>query len=371
MKSDQSFQISLFDDCAEGCEAYAACGGQRKSAPCGCVWNIQSGLRHKCEICSIVCRERGLYNSSPKLILKSFEEEIGNGLQLEQVSIAQQRFALPSFIPAHTEQYKNGKLNTVWVAVDVSSMFNAKKSSGAVLKPSFINEKSLRAYLNIPDNCRLIAVLNGKDKYLESLWATDRENVLRKLRQLGFELCTAPTFSISKFTHLDTPVPYAHHMAMFMRHHKVLSEIDNAGLCAVPNLYWLPDDTREINRWADWLKKNPMVNMVSKDFTSTRQWVTIEPKLKELVSLLANAGRSFHILIVGTGSANARRVVTMLKKAGHKITIISSAPIMKAIKGHRYYVNNNGSLMDEKWMQGTLSDIMENNLKIFEEHLNT
>lgn len=366
MLSD-NIQSSLFNDC-HNCEAYAACGGNRITAPCGCAWPYGSKRRYQCNKCSIICRERGMYSPRRNLKSKDFESEIRFGLTLDQVSLKQPSFDFPLHIPGYTHKYPSNELHTKWVAIDIRNLFNCNQTKGATIRPLFTNESAIRKYLNVTPDCKLLAVLNGTDKMLETLWAMPRKAVLKKLVSLGFTACTAPTFSLNTLNAAGKLVPYSHHTAMLMRHHRVLSEIQNAGLYAVPNLYWIDNDKREITRWSKWLQANTEIRTISKDFTSTRKWSVIEPKVFDLIQLLNLANRPFHILIIGTGAANAPKVVKLLSEAGHTVSVVTSAPTLKAIRGSKYFINEDGKLSSSPCgkEEHAFSSLINYNSKIFE-----
>jgi hypothetical protein len=368
---EKTYQGSLFDDCATKCEAYGVCGGRRNTAPCGCVWTHASGLRYKCHKCYLICRERREYNTDTCLQLTSFETNVENGLSLDQVRVNQAKCRLPIYIPVTTNNYHGSIKFSGYVAVDARMLFNHPRSKAAVLKSQFETEDALRQYLRVTKNCKLIAVLNGTDKMLERMWAMPRTEMLAKLASIGFSICTGPTFSLTALTPEGTVVPFSHHNIMLMRHHRVLSEISDAGLCAIPNLYWLDGDTRQLNQWAVWLKESTNVFIISKDFTSTRNWSAIQPKLSELIELLKQVGRPFHVLIIGTGQSNAPRIVRALSQAGHSISIVTSAPILKAIHGSQYITSFDGKLSDAPSDKSKYSfdDLIKYNLDVFEKKL--
>ena len=188
---------------------------------------------------------------------------------------------------------------------------------------------------------------------------------------MGFRASTGATFSVTPLTTLGTLVPFAHHSAMLMRHHRVLAETQAAGLHSAPNLYWLDGDRRELHRWAQWLRTNPHILTISRDFTSTPAGDVIARKVQELLFLLQQAGRPFHVLIVGTGPVNAPLVLKVLAAAGHTATIVTSAPIMKAQSGGRYEFASSGELITvaSDPDQCSFAELIEHNLALFEQRL--
>lgn len=297
-----------------------------------------------------------------------FASKIEEGYTLDQVAITQPPFSFPLFIPTYTQKYRGAALPLRWVAVDVRNLLNPRRTREAILNPHFADETRSRDYLRVDGNCQLLAVLNGQDWMLESFWAMQRPATLQQLRASGFEVGTGATYSVMGLTTEGTAVPYAHHTAMLMRHHRVLDEMQRAGIAAIPNLYWLDGDRRELARWSDWLRSNSAISTVSRDFTSTSQWSVISPKVDELVLLLRNAGRQFHILIVGTGRANAPRILHKLVMAGHTATIVTSAPIMKALSGVKYDIDSSGVSSEGSSNRLTFPFplLIEHNLAVFE-----
>ena len=347
-------QLLLFDDCSSSCEAYGSCGGYRATAPCGCIWQPSSGKRYQCSKCNIICRERKTFSADTTI--KDFKVEIGNGYSLDQVNITQKPLLFPVYIPTYTHKCVGLPKFSNYIAVDIRTLFNCRKKAPADFKHHFFDVHSMRKFLNVDEECKLIAVLNGPDWMLESFWAMNRMKLFYTLSSLGFTMCTGPTFSLTTLTDTNIAVPYSHHTAMLMRHHRVLSEIYDAGLCPVPNLYWIDNDELEIKRWGSWLSDNKNISTITKDFTSTRQWSTIKSKLTELVKLLDKAGRSFQILINGTGAKNATKIFSELRNAGHEVSIITSAPILKAIRGgSKYIIDENGALTDTPCLKTELA----------------
>lgn len=300
-----------------------------------------------------------------------FAARVEEGYALDQIAIAQVQRAFPLFIPTYTHKYKGLELPLNWVAVDMRTLFKSRRKSAADLQPYFADEEQTRKYLRVNQQCQMLVVLNGPDWMLESFWAMPRQDALAHLAAIGFGTGTGATYSVTALTTAGTPVPYAHHTAMLLRHHRVLDEMQDAGLCATPNLYWLDGDLRELNRWADWLRNTPAVRVISRDFTATTHWSVISTKVTELIYLLSKAGRSFHVLVVGSGRANAPRILRALVTAGHTASVITSAPVLKALSGVRYHLDEQG-ISSEAACDPDLYPfplLIEHNLTVFEDIL--
>lgn len=364
---------NLFDElyaveCITKCELYSACGGNKQSAPCGCTWPASSGMRHKCDKCDLICRERtkdGPHGPESDVI-----PHISTGSLLDQVRVEQtSRAQFPLFIPTKTEFLaKDHKLTSLrWVAADVRTLFNATD-----LDPHFATDGSTREYLRVNSECNLIAVMNGKDHYLEAFWAIkQRRTLFERLHKSGFSVGTGATFSVTELTEKNTIMPSFHNATMLMRHHRVVQEIQAAGIDSIPNLYWVDGDQKELQRWADWLIENTGIYTVSRDFTSTREKHTVVKKIRDLLLLLNKVNRPIHVLIVGTGCKIAPLIVRELAKAGYSSYVITSAPIQHAYRNAEYQMSDDGQIMVHKRGDQSIpfSDLMQRNMKVFEQAL--
>jgi hypothetical protein len=233
-----------------------------------------------------------------------FASRLNEGLLLDQVSVDQKLDKpFPLYIPTYTHELSSGgqPYQFGWVAADVRSILNTRN-----IKPCLKTPTSTQKRLRVGPDCNLIAVLNGEDKLLENFWATNRGEVLRQLRDSGFTIGTGATFSVNDLTVDGTPVPYSHNTAMLMRHHRVLHEIQSAGMEAVPNIYWVDGDQRELQFWTEWLMLNPGINTISRDFSSTKEAITIMSKLRELITTLNRVGRPFHVPLMELAAKRLR-----------------------------------------------------------------
>lgn len=367
------FTEAISAECATSCEAFGVCGGSRITAPCGCTWSIESGRRFQCDRCELICRQIKQVDPDTGLLGElSYESHIAKGYSLEQTTINHDLLPeFPVFIPMHTQDFKGGIIPLRWVAADIRWVFNVRGKGAATLKKCFSTATGTRQYLKVDENCQLLLVLNGEDGILEKFWKMPRQIAFQQLVAMGFSVSTGATFSVTPLTTQGTLVPFAHHSAMLMRHHRVLAETQAAGMCSAPNLYWLDGDQREIQRWASWLKLNSGIKTVSRDFTSTSHPTVVARKMTELIYLLELAGRTFHVHIVGTGYVNAPSIASTLAEAGHTVTIVSAAPIMKAQSGGKYDLNDAGEIVESSCnsKEYPFHQLILHNISVFEKRL--
>lgn len=360
-------QSNLFNDafCERQCFARATCGGGYETAPCGCAWKKVS-KRKKCKECYLVCLQRTVAATNSRRADDAFQQYL-DGLPLPKLRLTRStNEVFPVFIPTRTSDFPAGygTLPLRWAAVDAKQLLRERVLSAASLEPSFDNPTNARHFLRVPGECRLLSVMNAQDRILESFWAMDdRIGQFQKLGACGFEVSTGATFSVMHLTTDGTPVPRFHNHVMQQRHHRVASEIQQAGLLSVPNLYW--QDEREWRAWAEWLARNSTVSTVSRDLTRTRRGLPFREKMDGLLSLLDRANRPFHVFLVGTGPANAAAALYRLATHGHSGTVITSDPILKGVKG-RVYDKHFKSILD---LSVERHEAVLHNIELFENHL--
>lgn len=361
------FERLYAKECVTHCELFAACGGRPKSAPCACAWPSSSGKRHKCESCPIICRERRKPGPDGLGFELDFTAHVNAGSMLEQVTVHQASTTqFPLFIPTNTQHLKNIRLPLRWAAADIKTLLNVKN-----LKAYFATHQSTQEYLRVGPDCKLIAVLNGKDSSLEKFWALERRVVLKQLRSSGFSVGTGATFSVNDVIAKKTSMPHSHNVTMLMRHHRVMQEIQAADMETIPNLYWIDGDRREMQQWAEWLMINAGIHTITRDFSSTRDTQTVMSKLYELITLLNTVGRSFHVLIVGTGCHTAPLALRALAEAGHSGSIITAAPVHAAHANVKYRLDDDGQIIDEQLANKStpFPILIRHNMEVFEQAL--
>lgn len=353
----------LLTDCSSDCEAYAACGGYQPTAPCGCAWPYGHEKRKKCDQCYLMCRDR-----------PDFVARLSEGKHLEQITLKKDQLPdLPLFIPLDTHEFRgaNSVLPVQWAAADLREIFNPKTNGPATIKPHFSTALLARNYLHVDTTCQLIAILNGTDKVLESFWNMDRSLSLSQLKEIGFSLGTGPTFSVTEKTTLGTRTPYSHHTVMLMRHHLVIDQIQEAGMTAAPNLYWLDGDRQQMKRWGDWLAINPFIRIVSREFMLSRDRKTVARKIAELLEILSMAQRSFHVLVVGTGTNNGPFALRELFNAGHTASLVTAAPIIQGNLNLMYRLGQSGQILAESTSDQKLAfhELVLNNVLVMNQAL--
>jgi len=175
---------------------------------------------------------------------------------------------------------------------------------------------------------------------------------------------TAPTFSI---TREDTGFPASHNVFMQRQHHKVVQEIQDHGLLAIPNIYWRDED--DIRRWQDWLGEQGNIQVVTRDFSLTKLF-GFQRELDEFISLLSGIGKPVHVLLAGVGSANGPTALRKLSHIGCTASVLSSYPIQEAvIKGCELSISISGTLFSEQNLSISREQLVFENIQVMERYL--
>lgn len=307
-------------DCAS-CFAFSECGGA-PSAPCTCRWT--GTRRHDCDSCSLNCVERRIIGPNLEII-DSFRDQLSDGLPLGLLRVEQSELVrLPSGIVVKSSALPPGTvLQEEWVGVhlrDVIAIANGGRSRWVRTRTG------LHARLKVSRDTRLLAVLNGNDHLLERLWAMNRDRMFKVFRRIGLTTITGPTFSV---TAEPLDVPASHNVTMMMRHHRFCAEASAAGLRVIPNVYCRSE--RQADMWIEWLRANPNVHTIARDFSRTKDHHRFEPELAELMGIVRGANRRLHVVVSGIGEAKFDLVGAAMRAHGSSLSILSSRAVVRPL----------------------------------------
>ena len=314
---------TLFESGCSSCPAGDVCPGD-VSSPCGCVW--VGSKRYDCTDCHILCRDR----RSPSTLVRDedFTVRLAEGRWFDDVTIdhSYAPLDLPVLVPLRVRDLGLDAVPCLTaIGFDLEDLVTRPNAAGAVMAKRSRTRVSLRERVGASSETTIIAVLNGDDDRLEGLWGMDRARFFDGLRAQGVGALTGPTFSVYD----DEPA--SHRTLMMMRQFKVLEEAQAAGIVAVPNLYWRgPYDVRA---WADWIRGNPGVQFVSRDFSRTKQDPAFHAQFSVLLDLLRLVDRPLHIIVVGVGAGRGAYVLSRLGQLGCGGTIATASPVIMAQRG--------------------------------------
>jgi hypothetical protein len=191
-----------------------------------------------------------------------------------------------------------------------------------------LRNEDLRKYLSVNPAVGVLGVLHGQDPLLEAFWGLDRMPLFERLVANRVLAVTGPTFSAYGETQKR---PAAHHVVQIMRHHRVIRDAQASNLVPIPNTYaW---GKRDRIHFIDWLLRSPNAGIVARDFSRTRFGIPLRDRLYDLVLMLRQVGRPFHIVLIGVGWKNGPLILERLAEEGHTASLLSSSPIRKAFGG--------------------------------------
>lgn len=346
------------EGCSKKCKVFDQCGGSL-TAPCHCVREGEE--RYDCANCDLICRERdappvGIYPND------TFEEHIREGRALEDVKINQKPpdVPFPLVIPLRTNRLKKTVKNRV-VGIQLDQIITKAKDPN--IRQALQSKSVANKTFNVSRGTRFIAVLNANDKFLEALWRMpDRNTFYTALRNIGVTLITGPTFSIYG-EHAKHPA--SHNVAMLMRHHRIIQELDDQGFIPIPNIYWRRE--QDIDRWLTWIAANP-IYCIARDFSLASKASGTFSAMNRFLEMIKAIKKPLHIFFTGVGIVHARHLVREFNDIeGHTCTIISSNPIMKGIAGGEKL--NSTSLTYRPQQEMSRAETASFNLRAFEDVL--
>lgn len=355
-------QLGCFESECLSCHALPLCGGS-ESAPCGCIHDRPS-LWKECAACSLVWRAR--QEPGGEEAPARFREELrSTGISWDLLRLEPTLTeTLPPFVPLRTHELpEEARYAGSWVGADMKTIFTARKGGSIRFRRwTRASRPEIAQVLRVEPGTRVLAVLNGSDDRLEGLWARDRGSVGARLVAMGAVAATGPTFSVYESD------PSAHRVLMLLRHHRVLTDLQEIGLPVIPNLYWHSAEDRD--RWTEVLAREPGAQMVSRDFSRTKQWQAFDRELAGVVEIISAVGRPLHLVAAGVGLMKAGRLLEALRAIGCTGTVVSAGPIMMAIKkGERLVIQDEGVaryILDRKTPRSCLA---LRNLEVASEYL--
>ncbi|NGP89685.1 hypothetical protein [Fodinibius halophilus] len=325
MSFKKSLQGNLWQANCHECSLWNICGGS-PSAPCECIHTGKD--KYNCKECHIICRERQV----PPTNLASedtFHNQIAAGIPLHKLRIEQpaDKPQFPTYIPLHTSELQD-PINSTFVGISIDKILTAPKTKFPSIRKYVNNLTEVENHFNTNNKSKYVAILNGKDNYLEALWRMpDRNKLYKKFKELGIQYITGPTFSIIK----EPKVPASHNVSMILRHNRIVKELYDYDLVPIPNIYWR--SVFNIEQWEKWLVLNHQVNHIAFDFSLQSKGVNIEKIIETSLTLLDGLKRNFHIFFTGIGTKNGLFIKDKLRNSNHSFSIVTGEPIMKGIRG--------------------------------------
>jgi hypothetical protein len=325
--------------------------------------------RYQCQRCDVICRERST-GAEGSLVADDFrsQAEAGLPLALLELSGAAVRYPpLPILIPLRTDELPPGVEVTIpCVGVDARALFSRHRNGPVRARPEFLRPDRARQQLRVGSGTRIVGILNGNDATMEGFWGMPRMPFLEQAKIAGFELFTGPTFSV---TSESGEIPASHNVIRLLHHHRVVQEIAVVGIAAAPNIYWRRK--RDRDEWVEWLRRNPQVSMISRDFSRTKSRELFLPELSGLIKILRAIDRPMHVLLVGVGGAKAGVTLRHLAEVQATASIATASPVIAARRGMALRTAAGGRLRRVRDQRHGWEHIAINNIRAVQDLLNS
>lgn len=153
----------------------------------------------------------------------------------------------------------------------------------------------IKASLGLPHLSPLILMMFGKDRHVEEdLW-NHWSNVIASIQQSNVSLVVAPDYS------LLWDEPRMEHLLNMKRSLLAFSQLQKAGIPAIPHLFWYR--TVDVERQADWFSRNPSVKLAAVNLQDCTKREEKALYFSGLTRLRERLDDQVHYLIAGLQSA--------------------------------------------------------------------
>lgn len=268
-----------------------------------------------------------------------------NGINLPNNPLHQTAEPLPAYVPLiqHGSQRRD-LLQYPIVALTTYDVTRRKKQTDDMIR----NPVVLRTSFRLNMNTKIILSSIAADHELEYFW---KERHHRRLIDGIVE--NQPLHVIPPNFSLVQDLPRFDNLANIKRSVICAEELSNRGISVIPYLAGITD--RDWERWADFLKNQPRITMVCKEFqTGPRNRIIAVWHLDRLRQLQDRLGRKLHLIGIG-----ARRHYQYIHSfAG--TTVIDSVPFMRTM--HRRILSPTGWANTATARHEPLDDLLRHNL---------
>jgi len=161
--------------------------------------------------------------------------------------------------------------------------------------------RTAREVLRAPVEMKLVLAGYGTDPLIERFWTNQhRERLIEQVASLGFDLVLAPNYSVYGNQ------PRFEHLLNIKRNALIAARLSQAGVPAVPNVYWYR--AIDLERQLEWIRREQVaaVAVNLQTFRSNADWAMAEEGLRFLAGELPADTRLF-----ATGCSRAPRIALL------------------------------------------------------------
>lgn len=290
-------------------------GSNADCSYCGCAHTEASAPADACSSCPIRCPSRS--------DIAAWMRDVAGTLTFDDVALTG---TLPGGLPAFIPQVDGSAvtdldehLNWPAYAVGLRRIFSPTTHT---LFPRF--EAGVRQALDLAPQQLAVMVGYGEDPLVEAFWSRrKRDRLVERIAGQGWDIVLACNYSIYGNW------PRVEHLINMRRSLMLAHEFADAGVLAVPNLYWFR--LEDLHRWADWAADAPppAVAINAQTVRENVNWDTW--MLPGLYWLAENLPEDLPIIM--TGLSRAERIATALDLFGSRLTVISQNAHQYALHG--------------------------------------
>lgn len=295
------------------------CSGSNSDCSyCGCARTARSGdaAASACARCPIRCGSR--------TDIDAWMVDVGDTLEFDDITITGAPPELPAFVPqvdGSGVAELDAALQWPAYAVGLRRIFSPKTHS---IYPRWQAEANAAQILQLPSGTRTVLTGYGEDPLVEAFWtARHRDRLIERIAALQFDLVLAPNYSIYGNW------PRAEHLLNMRRALLIAAEFADAGVAAVPNIYWFR--LEDLQRYADWIADTapPAIAINLQTVRENQNWESWA--LPGLYWLAENIPPDLPVIL--TGLSRKDRIATAAQLFGSRLMLISQNPAQYAMHG--------------------------------------
>jgi hypothetical protein len=251
--------------------------------------------------------------------------EVGGLDEPPRQVLGAQNLRLGQFVPQILHGYRrDGQLSSSIAAINIEALFRGQKDE---YRAKYSSGARLRRKFRLKRDAEILLVSVGHDQPLENFWAWRKtSSAIDQLKELNVCAVTIPNFSFFD------DAPRFHTIWNRRRMIQLSEEFSSAGFVVIPHLNAL--SRADWDFWADYLKDQPSVSFVAKEFqTGNKNPHFGMPAIEHLDELQQRLGRPLSPIAIG-----ATQYLQQLAARFDRFTIVDSKAFMSTVKRRRLCV---------------------------------
>ena len=292
-------------------------GTNADCAYCGCArTEALNPAPTACGQCSVRCGSR--------VDIDAWMADIGGTVVYDDIDLGDQPVpeTLPRFTPqVDTKDLEDLDANLNWPAYAVGLRRVMSPTTGDIL-PGYADATNAHDALSLAKDRLAILVGYGTDPHVEMFW-TRRHDLIERVAALEWDLVLCPNYSIYG------NYPRAEMLINTRRNLLIAHEMCDAGINAVPNLYWFR--LEDLRRYEDWALDTdpPAVAVNLQTFRTDQDWDEYAmPGLAYLAGTMPLTTK-----VICTGASRADRIGEVLELFGDRLHLIGQNALAYARRG--------------------------------------